>query len=171
MIDKNGTYIKAGDIVRITGAFFKVDNGLYFVEQDGSNPGYLADDRQVTLKRICKNGKISTGKNTVCFFPLKSYTNNRMKNAEALKWNREHAEIEIVRDIDDSYVIEWLEKEARNYREQEEYYNMRGYAPEHWGNKYAATAEYFEAAAARMKAEPAPVMTIDEFIKRYAPAN
>lgn len=32
MFDKNGHEIKTGDIVEITGAYFKNDNGLYFVE-------------------------------------------------------------------------------------------------------------------------------------------
>lgn len=168
MNDKNGTRIKAGDIVRIDGSFFKVDNGYYFVEQDGANPGYLADDKQVTLRRIRKNGKLSTGKNTCCFFPLKAYVSDRQKCAEAIKWNKEHATIEIVYTIDNSAVIEYFETEARNNRECEKWYNLRGYNPEAWGNKYKVVAEYFEAAAARMKA-PEPI-SLDEFIRRYIPA-
>lgn len=169
MIDKNGVRIKAGDIVRIDGAFFKNDNGLYFVEQDGTNPGYLADDREVTLKKICRNGKISTGKYNICFFPIKAFVNDKMKCAEAIRWNKDHATIEVIYNVDNAAVIEYFETEARNNRECEEWYNMRGYNPEAWGNKYKVVAKYYEAAAARMK-NPEPI-DIDEFIRRYAPAN
>lgn len=32
MTDKNNRTMKTGDVVEITGAYFKNDNGLYFVE-------------------------------------------------------------------------------------------------------------------------------------------
>lgn len=168
MNDKNGIRINAGDIVRIEGAFFKNDNGLYFVEQDGTNPGYLADDREVTLKKICRNGKISTGKYNICFFPIKAFVNDKMKCAEAIRWNKAHATIEIVYNIDNSAVIDFFEEEARKRREQAEWYKMRGYAAGTW-ESYEKTAGYYEAAAVRMK-NPEPI-DIDEFIRRYAPAN
>ena len=31
MFDKNGVEIRTGHIVKVTGAFFKNDNGLYYV--------------------------------------------------------------------------------------------------------------------------------------------
>lgn len=33
MFDKNGVEIRTGQVVKVTGAFFKNDNGLYFVEK------------------------------------------------------------------------------------------------------------------------------------------
>ena len=39
MLDKNGIEIKTGDVVEITGAYFKNDNGLYFVERSAGDPG------------------------------------------------------------------------------------------------------------------------------------
>ena len=83
MLDKNGIRINAGDIVQISGAYFKNDNGFYYVEQDGTNPGYLMDDTQVTLKKICRNGKISTTKYSTCFFPIGVFVSDPKKRAAA----------------------------------------------------------------------------------------
>lgn len=150
MIDKNGKLIKAGDIVRIAGAYFKNDNGLYYVEQDGTNPGYLMGDTQVTLKKICKNGKISTAKYNIAFFPLCSFCSDQRKNADAAEWNKEHATIEIIYDVDQSQVIKFFEDQAKDFRKQEEYYNMRGYEWEHWGKKSADAAAWYEGVVERM---------------------
>ena len=38
MLDKNGVEIKTGDIVEISGAYFKNDNGLYFVTHSPGDP-------------------------------------------------------------------------------------------------------------------------------------
>ena len=40
MFDKNGHEIKTGDIVEITGAYFKNDNGLYFVDNSPGDPNW-----------------------------------------------------------------------------------------------------------------------------------
>lgn len=42
MTDKNNVEIKAGDIVEITGAYFKHDNAIYFVEHIPGAPAGLA---------------------------------------------------------------------------------------------------------------------------------
>ena len=68
MKDKNGIKLQAGDIVEIKNAYFKNDNGFWYVEQDGSNKAYLSDDSQLTLKRIGKTGKISTAKYSTSFY-------------------------------------------------------------------------------------------------------
>ena len=44
MTDKNNVEIKAGDIVEITGAYFKHDNALYFVEHIPGDPGWIGGD-------------------------------------------------------------------------------------------------------------------------------
>lgn len=60
MLDKNGIEIKTGMIVEIAGAFFKNDNGLYFVQASPGDPSWCGSDH--SLKRISKSGKISTAK-------------------------------------------------------------------------------------------------------------
>lgn len=151
MFDKNGLKIHAGDIVRIEGGYLKNDNGLFFVEQDGTNPGYLADDSQVTLHRICRNGKISTAKYTLAFFPLACYCNDYMKRAAARAWNKEHAVIEVVNGVNTEHIAEWFRGKAEELREQERYYKMRGFNDKYVGT-YTATAKWHEDVVARMTA-------------------
>ena len=39
MLDKNGVELQAGMVVEITGAYFKNDNGFWFVENAPGDPG------------------------------------------------------------------------------------------------------------------------------------
>ena len=151
MKDKNGVQIKAGDIVKIEGAFFKNDNGLYYVEQDGTNKAYCGRDH-LTLYKICKNGKLSTTKYNICFFPIISTVSNHAKTAQANAWNKEHATIEIVYNVDNSKVIEKFEEEARQAKESSDYYKLRG-CSESFTKCYDYSFEYYHTAAERMKAE------------------
>lgn len=94
MTDKNGIEIKAGMIVEITGAYFKSDNGLYFVANAPGDPSWSG--RDYSLHKISKRGKISTAKNRICFWPIAVFVSDRAKAAEASRWNKEHAAIEVV---------------------------------------------------------------------------
>ena len=87
---------KTGAIVEISGAYFKNDNGLYFVQASPGDPSWCGSD--YSLRRISKAGKISTAKYSLCFWPISVFISNRAKAAEARQWNREHAEI-AVREI------------------------------------------------------------------------
>lgn len=151
MKDKNNVQVKAGDIVRIEGAFFKNDNGLYYVEQDGTNKAYCGGDN-LTLYKICKNGKLSTTKHNICFFPIHSTVSDYVKTAQANAWNKEHATIEVVYNVDNSNVIERFEEEARRAKEASDYYKLRGYS-ESYTKSYYDSFEYYHAAVERMKAE------------------
>lgn len=93
MTDKNGIEMKTGDIVEITGAYFKNDNGLYFVENSPGDPTWCGSDH--ALKRISKRGKISTAKHNICFWPIGIFVSDRQKSAEAHRWNEGHAQIEL----------------------------------------------------------------------------
>lgn len=93
MTDKNNRTMKTGDVVEITGAYFKNDNGLYFVEHTPGDPNWSGRDH--CLRRIKRNGELSTAKDNICFWPISAYVNSRDKRAAANQWNREHAEIEI----------------------------------------------------------------------------
>lgn len=93
MTDKNNRTMKTGDVVEITGAYFKNDNGLYFVEHTPGDPNWSGRDH--CLRRIKRNGELSTAKDNICFWPISVYVNSRDKRAAANQWNQEHAEIEI----------------------------------------------------------------------------
>jgi len=95
MVDKNGIEIRTGDVVRVSNAYFKCDNGVYFVDNSPGDPSWIGND--YSLHRIKRNGELATGKNRVAFWPLAAFTSDRSKNAAAREWNREHAEIEIIK--------------------------------------------------------------------------
>ena len=93
MNDKNNRPMKTGDVVEITGAYFKNDNGLYFVEHTPGDPNWSGRDH--CLRSIKRNGELSTAKDNLCFWPIHAFVNSRDKRAAANQWNQEHAEIEI----------------------------------------------------------------------------
>lgn len=93
MNDKNNRTMKTGDVVEITGAYFKNDNGLYFVEHTPGDPNWSGRDH--CLRRIKRNGELSTAKDNICFWPISAYVNSRDKRTAANQWNQAHAEIEI----------------------------------------------------------------------------
>lgn len=93
MLDKNDVEIKTGQIVEITGAYFKNDNGLYFVTRSPGDPGWCGSDYSLT--KISKTGKISKAKYNLCFWPISVFVSDHFKAAEARAWNKEHAQIEV----------------------------------------------------------------------------
>lgn len=145
--DKNGNMIQAGDIVEIKNAYFKNDNGFWFVEEDGTNEAYLGKD--LTLKKIGKTGKISTGKYRIAFWPLVAYTSDRSKNYEAKAWNKENATIEITNKVSNLQVIDYFENELKNHEESKQYYEWHGYG-EGWTKPHEQNIEYLTKALARM---------------------
>ena len=118
MFDKNGVEIRTGHIVKVTGAFFKNDNGLYYVEHSPGDPSWSGQDH--CLKKVCKDGRLSKSTQNICFWPIGAFTNDRAKNAQANAWNREHAEIEVVTLPDMFWVLgrfrEKLEATAEDVR-------------------------------------------------------
>lgn len=122
MTDKNNVEIKAGDIVEITGAYFKHDNALYFVEHIPGDPGWNGGD--ICLHMIGKSGKLSSTKYSTCFWPLKAYVNDREKAARAKLWNSEHAQIEVRTDINQNFVAGWFRKAADDLSVTIEWYKL-----------------------------------------------
>ena len=112
MKDKNGIEIKTGMIVRVSGAYFKHDNGLYFVDNSPGDPSWSGSD--YSLHKICKNGKISTTVYCICFWPIKSFVSDRRKTAEANSWNAQHAEIEVVQIANMAEVKARFQEKAAN---------------------------------------------------------
>lgn len=108
--DINGKEMKTGDIVEIKNAYFKNDNGIYFVANTPGDPTWIGND--YSLNKICKNGKISTNKKSIAFWPLSAFTNNREKNRKCREWNAVNATIEVISAIDNKEVIEYFRSET-----------------------------------------------------------
>jgi hypothetical protein len=115
-VDINGIEMKTGDIVEIKNAYFKNDNGIYFVTNTPGDPTWCGTDYSLT--KMCKNGKISTNKKNIAFWPLTAFTNNREKNRECKEWNDTNATIEIIFSIDNKEVIGHFRSEAERTKKQ-----------------------------------------------------
>ncbi len=110
MLDINGIEIKTGDVVEIKGAYFKNDNGLYFVEHSPNEVGWCGSD--YSLRKIKKNGQLSTARHNICFWPIAVFVSDRSKAAEARIWNRENATIEVRTEIDRQEIAKHFLEEA-----------------------------------------------------------
>lgn len=110
MNDKNNRTMKTGDVVEITGAYFKNDNGLYFVEHTPGDPNWSGRDH--CLRRIKRNGELSTAKDNICFWPIHAFVNSRDKRAAANQWNQAHAEIEIKTFLHTEHIAAYFASEA-----------------------------------------------------------
>ena len=108
--------IKTGDTVKVANAYFKNDNGLYFVEHSAGDVSW--NGSEYCLKKICKNGKISIADNNICFWPISSFVSSREKRIAAKKHNEENATIEKVENIDKSFIAEYFENEAEGMEKQ-----------------------------------------------------
>lgn len=108
MLDKNGIEIKTGDVVRITGAYFKTDNALYFVEHSAGDPNWCSKD--YCLLRLKRNGELSKAKNSTCFWPIMVTVSGYEKYITAKMWNEEHARIEVINDINKTHLVEYFKQ-------------------------------------------------------------
>lgn len=150
MLDKNGVEIRTGDVVKISNAYFKNDNGLYYVEY---SPGDLSwSGTAYSLHKVKRNGQISTAKYSIAFWPLVSFTNNREKNIASREWNKVHATIEIVTGIDPTYIIEHFREEAENNAESSKQYGYRWGDSSEWAVKYADISKHYQAVVDRISA-------------------
>lgn len=110
--DSNGREILTGDVVRISGAYFKVDNGVYFVSDKEGDPTTCGTD--ITLHRINRDGSLSAGKNKIAFWPLLHFCSDRTKRALADDWDAANAKIEVVDGHANGGVIGYFEDGASN---------------------------------------------------------
>lgn len=127
MLDKNGIEIKTGDIVKIEGAFFKNDNGIYFVDCSPNDPSWSGSD--YSLKKISKTGKISKAKYSICFWPISVFINDRIKRKEAIEYNSQNATIEIIHIKNMDEVKNHFQEILENLKKQVERYIRR------WGEE------------------------------------
>ena len=152
MVDKNGVEIRTGDVVRVSGAFFQSDNGTYYVEHSPGDPTWLGSD--YSLRRICRNGRLSAGKGKIAFWPLGAFTNDRFKNAQARAWNAKNAEIEVIPFEKTDEIRKHFEEEAKKTGDAIRYYvDYCGWSEESDSiRRYKACKAHCEAVAARLAA-------------------
>ena len=112
MRDANGREMKTGDIVRVSGAYFKKDNGLYFVAHSPGDVSWSGSD--YSLRKIRKNGELTASNGDIVFWPLESFVNDREKRALAYDWNKANAKIEVVDGVDNGHIKDHFIKEAAN---------------------------------------------------------
>lgn len=150
MLDKNGIEIKTGDIVRVSGAYFKNDNGLYFVDNSEGDPSWSGTDH--CLKKITKKGKISTAKYNICFWPLMITVSGWEKRAAARAWNEEHAEIEVITDIDQTEIANHFLAQASQIEDSMNYYIYNFGEESNVTKKQIEIKEHYKAVAERITA-------------------
>lgn len=139
MHDINNVELKVGQIVRISGAYFANDDGFYYVEKVPGCPAWTG--RDCCLKRICKNGKISTAAHNICFWPIAVFVNDRYKAAAANEHNKNNATIEIIYNINNEYVKKEFENACKTACENANYYSLR------WSEEHPTTTQYKELAS------------------------
>lgn len=57
MVDKNGRQIQTGDVVLVSGGYFKSDNGLFAVIHAPGDPCWYGES--CCLNKLCRSGKLS----------------------------------------------------------------------------------------------------------------
>ena len=151
LTDKNGIEMKTGDIVKIENAYFKNDNGYYYIANTPGDPAWCGSD--YSLHKICKNGKVSTAKYNIAFWPLSACCNDKSKNAAAHEHNRQFATIEIVSGIDTAGVISEFQREADIQTENANTYSLRFGETAETTCKTEAIAAFYQSVADRLRAE------------------
>jgi hypothetical protein len=113
MSEFTGREFKTGDVVRISNAYFKNDNGLYFVIHSPGDPSWCG--RDFCLRRVSKTGKPHKD-SAIAFWPLTTFVSNYEKCALAREWNRENAVIEAaeVKSMDEIRAVFAEEAEKTN---------------------------------------------------------
>lgn len=151
MTDKNGNIIRTGDVVEITGAYFKNDNGLYYVERSPGDPTWQGND--LSLRRISKTGKISKAKHNIGFWPISVFVNDHFKRYEAKWWNKEHAKIEVKTITNVTELVDHFRAEANRYEEESNHYAWQWGEDTEYVKQCRFCAEHCRAVANRVAAK------------------
>lgn len=107
MLDKNGREIKTGDIVVITGGFFKADNGRFRVIHSPGDPDWYGKD--YCLERCNKNGTPSNSKYRTAFWPIDDHLGSYGATiTKAQEYANEHDEIVIINDRFTDEVMDFI---------------------------------------------------------------
>jgi hypothetical protein len=98
MIDVTGRKIVSGDIVEISGAYFKRHNGYWVVQNSPGDENWTGSDH--SLIKVSKRGKISYAKSNLCFWPLVHFVSNRKLADEAKEHDKKYAIIRVIGHAD-----------------------------------------------------------------------
>ena len=115
MEDKNGVKLKTGQIVLVSGGYFKRDNGEFMITHSPEDPNWSGYDYCMVKRN--KNGTIS--KNNIAFWPLMITVSSNEKRALARAFNEKNAEIEVIRQLE-TKIVKITEKTRHCTREYEE---------------------------------------------------
>lgn len=124
MKDKNGIELKTGQIVEITGGFFKADNRRFVIVRSPGDEGWLGSD--YSLRKVSKKNEFSLAKYSIAFWPLSACTTDSFKNMEADEHNAKNAQIEIVGEMANVKIkakIADCEKQKKHWRGNITYLN------------------------------------------------
>lgn len=102
MVDKNGRKIQTGDVVLVSGGYFKSDNGLFAVIHAPGDPGWYGES--CCLNKLCRSGKLSEGKYATAFWPIAVNAGSWRTRMDAKSWNAANAEILVVDDVNRMYI-------------------------------------------------------------------
>lgn len=123
MKDQNNVEIRTGDVVRIDGAYFKHNNGLFVVTNCPGDPSWSG--RDVCYKRICKNGEMSISRDSTGFWPMSYFCSDAKKNRAAREHDKEHATITIVELADKTHIISYFNEKAEDAEKRATYSAQR----------------------------------------------
>lgn len=138
--------LKAGDFIRISGAYFTKNNGLYLVTDGAASPRYWGNS--VYLKKVKKSGELCL--NGELSLPLGYYCSDSRKNYEARQHDAENLKIEFVDGVPTYYAAEWFRERAAEYAERIEMATRRGDG--HTAQTLEESRAHCAAAADRMSA-------------------
>lgn len=110
MTDKNGREIQTGDVVLVSGGYFKSDNGLFVVIHAPGDPGWYGES--CCLNKLCRSGKLSEGKYATAFWPIAVNAGSWRTRMDAKSWNAANAEILVVDDVNRMYIASYFSHNA-----------------------------------------------------------
>ena len=150
MNDSNGRAIRPGDIVTVSGAYFKSSNGLFYVSN-------LDAEKSLWLHRVKKNGEICVSSaSSTQSWPLTSYCSDARKNREARLHNEQHARIEITDGVNPYHVAAEFRKKEQEARDRAEN-QRRMHGDSDYARESDKTADQYAAVAARLEQSAQPV--------------
>lgn len=100
MNDKNGIELRTGQIVEITGGFFKADNGRFAIVETITGEGENGCWQQYSLRKVTKKNEFAITKYTQAFWPIAPNKNGYETKKKADAHNKEHAQIEVVDEME-----------------------------------------------------------------------
>ncbi len=127
MKDSKGVEIHDGDVVRISGAYFKCDNGTYLVASTPADP--MWNGKELSLRRIRRDGQFASSKSgpSINFWPLTSFVNSRDQRSASDAWNAKYARVEVIGPLKDtSHVRAYFQKILTDQMEELRVLKLRG---------------------------------------------